>query len=176
MPSKIGRFHQHWVKLSWNNAIWRPCGPFFNLFYYVHIFVKKNPELVSNVFWMNVERKEKIFCGKKRIFYQFKIFSPKFSYCVAHQACRSDYAPTLRPCVQRSWIYIFLHININSYLIIFYVLLANNISVKTKKILKHYFRLIHFTKQIFLNYAKNEIATKHCKLCRGFVCGDVLSV
>ena len=120
--------------------------------------------------------KKKIFCGKNRIFYQFKIFSPKFSYCVAHQACRSDYAPTLRPCVQRSWIYIFLHININSYLIIFYVLLANNISVKTKKILKHYFRLIHFTKQIFLNYAKNEIATKHCKLCRGFVCGDVLSV
>ena len=29
VPSKIGRFHQHWENFCWNAAIWRPCGQRF---------------------------------------------------------------------------------------------------------------------------------------------------
>ena len=38
---------------------------YFYLFYYVHIFVKKIPELVSKAFCMNGKNKIKTFCGKK---------------------------------------------------------------------------------------------------------------
>ena len=64
-PSKIECFHQHWETLCWNAAIWRPCGPKFLSFLLHAHFCETNLELVTNAFFMNVEKKLKHFAEKK---------------------------------------------------------------------------------------------------------------
>ena len=44
-PSKIGFFHQHWEKLCWNAAVWRPCGQISISFLLPAYFCEKNLEL-----------------------------------------------------------------------------------------------------------------------------------
>ena len=53
VPSKIGRFYQHWEKLSLNAAIKRPFRHKFLSFLLHAYFCDKNHELVQKASFMN---------------------------------------------------------------------------------------------------------------------------
>ena len=57
-PSKIGRFHQHWEKLCWNAAIWRPCGQQFLLFLLCAYFCAKKSWIKSKCIFHKYQRKK----------------------------------------------------------------------------------------------------------------------